>query len=83
MNDSDQFELILITATDLVVENNQFSMMLVAGMVERIGQTAADSIGLLHIRFNVNSTGGYFQRDPLPFHGHIFKRFHNKVIDLL
>ena len=52
MDHTDQFKLVLVTATDLIIKNHQLSMMLKPGMVQRISQTAADRVRLLHLRFH-------------------------------
>ena len=83
MDHTDQFKLVLVTATDLIIKNHQLSMMLKPGMVQRVSQTAADRICLLHIRFHKYCAGRYLQRDLFPFHLCILKSFYNLIVYLL
>lgn len=58
-------------------------MMLKPGMAQRVGQTAADRICLLHIRFHKYCAGRYLQRDLFPPYLCIFKSFYNLIVYLL
>lgn len=58
-------------------------MMLKPGMAQRVGQTAADRICLLHIRFHKYCAGRYLQRDLFPLYLCIFKSFYNLIVYLL
>ena len=83
MDHTDQFKLVLVTAADLIIKNHQLSMMLKPGMAQRVGQTAADRICLLHIRFHKYCAGRYLQRDLFPLYLCIFKRFYDLIVYLL
>lgn len=83
MDHTDQFKLVLVTATDLIIKNHQLSVMLKPGMVQRIGQTAADRICLLHIRFHKYCAGRYLQRNLFAFYLCILKSFYDLIVYLL
>lgn len=56
MDYTDQFQIVMHIAVNLIVVDNQFSMMLMSGMIHGIGQPAADGNGIHGIIFQYKSS---------------------------